>query len=198
LNVKLHQSSLEFSEWHKVQHNMNEIEKNKVVTLGFSLPPFWLQNRVVIINYERDGKMEVEGYKPISQHQLTLEAGDVSLKFPIDPFISVAFKNIITRRTVAKGSKRGTVKERWAEDDVDITIVGVFIGENGEYPQEVKTLQTPFEKREAIKVTSQFLNEKDIHYIVIESINFPHTKGAENQAFEIKAYSDDIFQLLVE
>ncbi len=177
---------------------MNEIEKNKVVTLGFSLPPFWLQNRVVIINYEKDGKMEVEGYKPISQHQLTLEAGDVSLKFPIDPFISVAFKNIITRRTVAKGSKRGTVKERWTEDDVDITIVGVFIGENGEYPQEVKTLQTLFEKREAIKVTSQFLNEKDIHYIVIDNVSFPHTKGAENQMFEIKAYSDDTFQLLVE
>jgi hypothetical protein len=32
--------------------------------------------------------------------------------------------------------------------------------------------------------------------IVIETLDLPHTKGAGNQAYQIKAYSDDVFELL--
>ena len=118
--------------------------------------------------------------------------------FPIDPVISLGFKNVITRRTVSKGTKRGSVKERWTEDDVDITISGVFISNDDTYPVEVDKLRAFFQKHTAIDVVCTLLNERDITQIAIESINFPFTKGTNNQAIEIKAYSDDVFQLLIE
>ena len=119
--------------------------------------------------------------------------------FPIDPFVSVGLKNIITRRTVAKGTRRGTVKERWTEDDADISISGVFINPDMKtYPAEVAKLQKYFEQHKAIDVTCPLLNDKGIYHIAIESLEFAHTPGAENQSFEIKAYSDDVFQLLLD
>ena len=46
-------------------------------------------------------------------------------KFPLDPIISLASKNIITRRYVNKTKTRGSIKERWSQDDWEITISGV-------------------------------------------------------------------------
>ena len=42
------------------------------------------------------------------------------------------------------------------------------------------------------------VNGAQITRIAIESFSFPHTAGAENQQFSIKAYSDDDFSLLIE
>lgn len=141
-----------------------------------------------------------KGFYPVgNQFPLTLRAqGLDDFTFPLDPFISVSFKNIITRRTISKGTGRGSVKERWTEDDADISISGTFINRDGDYPAEVNMLRKFFEKHEAIDVTCTLLNEKDIFKIAIESLEFAHTKGPENQKFEIKAYSDDVFQLLIE
>ncbi len=166
--------------------------------IGFALPPFIFSGKSVIIIDK--GAINVDGFNASGQQfPLILKvAGLNDFTFPIDPVISVGLKNIITRRTISKGGKRGTVKERWTEDDADISISGVFINKGGEYPDEVSILQGFFEKHEAISVTCTFLNQKGIDKIAIESLDFPHTKGAENQAFEIKAYSDDVFQLLIE
>ena len=173
-----------------------------MTALGFNLPPYWLRGKVVILRYAQDkdkGNVEAEGFEGVSQFPLTLNAqGLDEFVFPIDPFISVNLKNIITRRTIAKGSKRGSVKERWTEDDADISISGVFISKDGSYPKEVEQLRAFFNKHEAIDVACTLLNEKGIMKIAIESLDFPHTKGMDNQAFEMKAYSDDVFQLLIE
>ncbi|HOI32010.1 MAG TPA: DUF6046 domain-containing protein, partial [Bacteroidales bacterium] len=175
---------------------------DKVIATGFNLPPFFLKDKVVIINYNSESKQmsvasDFSGIR--SQYPLTfLSNASVSrdFVFPIDPFINLSFKNIITRRRVAKGSNRGTIKERWTQDDVEITISGILINPTGAYPEEVDRLVEFFEARQAIDVTSPLLNQHSIFSIVIESLDLPHTKGLENQAFTIKAYSDDVFELL--
>jgi len=175
---------------------------DNVIATGFSLPPYWLQGKVVVINYKAEtGKMTLEGYQgPANQFPLKLKADGLDeFTFPIDPFINIGLKNIITRRTVAKGKNRGTVKERWTEDDADISISGVFINpDHKSYPKEVALLQKYFQQHKAIGVTCPLLNDKGIYYIAIESLDFNHTKGIENQSFDIKAYSDDVFKLLVD
>ena len=175
---------------------------DNVIATGFSMPPYWLQGKVVVINYKAEsGKMTLNGYRgPANQFPLKFSAdGMDDFIFPIDPFINIGLKNILTRRTVAKGKSRGTVKERWTEDDADISISGVFINpDHATYPKEVALLQKYFQLHKAVKVTCPLLNDKGIYHIAIESLEFQHTKGIENQSFDIKAYSDDVFQLLVD
>lgn len=183
---------------------------------GYNLPPYFLNNKVVVINpdtmpdpgmdvavvdYEKEsGKMAIaDDFSGIRyQYPLTFKSPLLNaFSFTIDPFISLSFKNTITRRQVAKGSTRGTVKERWTEDDVEITISGIFINSENTTPEEVSRLHEYFELHEAIEVECELLNSRYINRIVIESLDFPHTKGSGNQAYQIKAYSDDVFQLLV-
>jgi len=160
------------------------MERNIIIVTGYALPP-----------YADTGG----GFTAANQFPLSFKANGLSeFIFPLDPFISVSLKNIITRRTISKGNKRGTVKERWTEDDAEITISGTFQSTDGSYPKEVEQLRNYFNKHEAIDVACTLLNEKDILKIAIESLDFPHTKGADTQQFEIKAYSDDVFQLLIE
>jgi hypothetical protein len=170
------------------------MDRNPVI--GFALPPFVFSGKSVVIIDK--GRIEVDGFDASSrQYPLSFSAeGIKDFTFPIDPILSVSLKNVITRRQVSKGKQRGSIKERWTEDDADISISGVFIDKDGYYPAEVEQLRAFMGKQ--ITVLNTFLNEKDINQIVIESIDFPHTKGIENQTFEIKAYSDDVFQLLIE
>ena len=48
-------------------------------------------------------------------------------KLPVDPVISLSRKNIITRRYVNKSGTQGSVKERWSQDDWELSITGVII-----------------------------------------------------------------------
>jgi hypothetical protein len=176
------------------------METTKVIATGFNLPPYWLKDNVVFINYHKDsGKLkETNDFSGIRQ-QFALRFSNPCLmdfEFPIDPFISLSFKNSITRRQVAKGSTRGTIKESWTQDDVEITISGVFINDAGTYPEEVAWLQEYFDLHQAIDVSCEMLKKRGIDQIVIESLELPFTKGTNNQAFQIKAYSDDVFELL--
>lgn len=176
------------------------MERNIVIAPGINLPPILFRDKVVIVNMNNGTMAEAEGNAIVSQqYPLTLLCKDLKdFVFPIDPIISLSFRNIITRRTVAKGKVRGTIKERWTEDDVQITITGVLSTNNGAYPAEVAELHKYFEYRGQIDVQSPFLNARDIFSIVIETLDFPPTAGLENQAFQIKAYSDDVFNLLIE
>lgn len=173
----------------------------KVIATGFNLPPLTFSGKVVVVNYSTSGaSLEVHGGTVVAlQTPCTLRApGLPDFTFPIDPFIGLQLRNIITRRRVAKGIKRGTVKERWTEDDVEITIAGVLQGD-GAYPSdEVAILQRYFEYRGAIEVVCTRINDLNVQSIVIESFDLPHTKGGENQAYQIKAYSDDVFDLFID
>lgn len=120
--------------------------------------------------------------------------------FPIEPLISISGKNIIVRRHVAKSEKRGSIKERWAEDDLQINIQGALVHSDlHTYPEtELKKLYQAVTQRKAIKVENELLQLLDVHYIVVEPYSFPFSKGENVQNFSIDAYSDDSYNLLIE
>lgn len=177
------------------------MEVKKVIAKGYQLPPFWDKKKVQVVNVS-DGTMQLSNNSITpSQYPLTFKAADKDpFTFPIDPIITLNFKNIIIRRNVAKGKYRGSVKERWSEDDVDITISGVLINTEDEtaMPKELDELRKYCQLNTSIEVECSLLNGRDIFKIAIESLNLPATKGQNNQTYEIKAYSDDIFELLID
>lgn len=120
--------------------------------------------------------------------------------FPIEPLISVSGKNIIVRRNVAKSQKRGTVKERWAEDDFTITIQGTFVDADlHTYPDDkLRELYDAITQRKPIEVTNSLFVTLGINRIVVESFDFPFSKGENVQNFSLTAYSDDITDLFIE
>jgi len=123
---------------------------------------------------------------------------------PTEPIITLAGSNELIRRKVAKGSsslnsRRGTMKERWSQDDYTISIDGLLTTfDRWEYPQEdVQKLRRIVEAREPIDVKCQLLHLYGITRIVVEKYDFPFTKGEENQAYRLTAYSDDDWDLLI-
>ena len=138
---------------------------------------------------------------PQSQSPVTLRrAGGYEYRFPLDPIMTASSRNVIARRYVAKGSLRGTVKESWSEDDVEITISGVLIGADAEELNGmVQELADVCETGEALEVENEWLNEGlRVCHLVVESCQFPHTKGLTNQAYTLKCYSDDSINVLEE
>lgn len=126
---------------------------------------------------------------------------------PWEPLINIEAKNTIAKRYIAKAGKNhiGSIKERWATDDYQITITGAFIGDKMRgiaaqtYPREdMERLRDYLLTPEALQVKCELLQILGINRIVIESVNFPFTKGENVQAYEIKAVSDFPYQLLYE
>ena len=117
---------------------------------------------------------------------------------PFEPIITIHGKNIITKKQVAKGKVRGSIKERWTQDDYQININGILINpENTGYPDEdVKALKRLCEAAK-VQVMSPLFEVFSIDQIVIESFDFPFTSGPNNQAYTIGAVSDDIYKLLL-
>ena len=124
-----------------------------------------------------------------------------SFTFPIEPLVSVSGKNVIAKRNVLKDGKFGSVKECWSWDDYEITIKGVICGPKEQvYPIDTITKMLElFKERNVVSVTEHKILKDlfGIERIAIESINFPHTKGMNNQNYEIKATSDVKRDLLV-
>ena len=120
--------------------------------------------------------------------------------FPVEPLISVSGKNIIIRRNVAKSEWRGSIKERWAEDDLQINIQGSLVHPDlHTYPsQELGALYQAITQRNAIEVKNELLQLLNVHQIVVEPYSFPFSKGENVQNFSIDAYSDDLYELFIE
>jgi hypothetical protein len=191
--------------------------------LGFNLPPYWLNRPVTVLGHEdadeaEDGmswvkkiKGEYEDNKDIIKGKylgnlyqaplsIKLENDPEWWKLPFDPVMSVTGRNIIVRRNVLKAdnNRRGSVKETWSQDDYEINIAGVFIGENGKRPEgDLRKLRTYFEQRKPVLVSSDLFSIFNIEKLAIEDYALPFTKGVENQMFTIKGYSDDMFDLLI-
>jgi len=120
--------------------------------------------------------------------------------FQLDPILAVSGKNIIARRYVAKGSLQGTVKESFSQDDFDITITGVLMGDDAkDLNEQVQELQSILVCGESLAVVNDLLNDGyGITRLVVESFQFPHTKGMQNQSYTIKCYSDSSINILEE
>lgn len=117
---------------------------------------------------------------------------------PYEPIITVNGKNVIVKKQVAKGGVRGSIKERWSQDDYQISISGIFINpDNTGYPdKDVKELRRLCEAAK-VQVMSPLLEVFSIDQIVIESFDFPFTSGPNNQAYTLSASSDEIYKLLL-
>ncbi len=124
---------------------------------------------------------------------------------PYEPMINIQGKNTIVRRNVAKAKGMvGSIKERWNRADYEITITGVLIGsimtgDVGEcFPKkDFERLRHFMESAKTIGVLCPPFELLGINKIVIEDFSFPFTKGENVQAYEIKAYSDHPYDLLM-
>lgn len=180
---------------------------------GFELPPYWLNHPTVAkamesLDKSGDSRANAGEYKGIEavapvEFKLANQSDSEYWMFPIEPIVSINGKNIIVRRNVSKkdnkSNQRGSIKETWSQDDYDITIAGVFINTLDKYPkEEMQKLRMFCEAQQTIDVRCPLFTIFNITKIAIESFDFPFTKGKENQMFTIKAYSDDMYNLLIE
>lgn len=120
---------------------------------------------------------------------------------PWEPIITLKGKNIIVRRNSSKSEKRGSIKEFWTQDDYDINIEGILMDtfDENRYPREdVEILRSICEARRELRVNSPLLEIFGISHIVIEDYSIPYTKGTNTQGYSFKAYSDDLFELLID
>lgn len=124
---------------------------------------------------------------------------------PWEPMINISGGNTIIKRNIAKIGKNliGSIKERWSTNDYEITITGAFYGDkmlgksSQTYPRfEMEKLRDYLLTAEAIEVLCEPLQILGINKIVIESMNFPFTKGENVQAYEIRAVSDFPYNLI--
>jgi len=133
--------------------------------------------------------------------------------FPYEPLINISGRHTLIRRNVAKAHSTkstekkltGSIKEHWNQDDYEITITGALIGaiEMGDSSQtfprkDFEMLRDYIIKGKRIKVYCEPLQLLGINYLVISDFSFPFTKGENVQAYEIKAYSDFDYNLLLD
>ncbi len=121
-------------------------------------------------------------------------------RFPIEPLISISGQNTIVKRKVAKSKFRGTVKERWSEDDYKITIQGSFVHPLPDiYPRDdVQRFMDFVRYDKAIYVFNDLFEMLDVSQIVIESFSLPFSKGENVQNYTLEAYSDNLSELFID
>lgn len=116
---------------------------------------------------------------------------------PMEPMVSVNGQHIMVRRQVSKGTVRGSIKERWTQDDYTIHIEGILMSRDGSYPKDdVKKLRQYCEAGK-LEALCPLLEVFGIRYIAVSTWDMPFTSGTANQNYTIEAYSDDIHKLLL-
>lgn len=125
------------------------------------------------------------------------ESGAQEWLFPMEPMICVNGQNILVRRNVSKGKIRGSIKERWTQDDYSVRIEGILMGMDGKYPEADVAKLRSFCEAGHVKALNPLLEIFGISQLAIESWDIPFTSGTINQNYTIQAYSDDIYKLLL-
>lgn len=125
------------------------------------------------------------------------EPGAREWLFPIEPMVSLNGQNILVRRHVSKGSVKGSIKERWTQDDYTVRIEGILMSREGRYPEEDVAMLKNFCEAGHVKALCPLLEIFGISQLAIESWDIPFTTGVTNQNYTITAYSDDIYKLLL-
>lgn len=159
--------------------------------------------------WTEDGVLSQEQqFFPLS---MSIDDGKNWFRLPYEPLISISRKNIIVKRNVAKYNSEtsnqltGTIKERWSQDDYDITITGVLMGSvmTGNvqdcFPKkDFEALLKIMNNAKQIKVACAPFELLGVNQIVIDDFSFPFTKGENVQAYEMKCSSDFSYNLLLE
>lgn len=182
-------------------------------TVGLKVPPYWLFKHPVV------GQADSGEYTDLMklddaelEDMVRTNALGVPMRFPlevqpeggewwllpVEPLITITGKNIIVKRQVSKSKIRGSIKERWTQDDYQIKIEGALINlTQNDYPRkDVQKLKSICESAK-LKVRCPLFELYSINQIVVESYEFPFTAGVQNQAYSISAYSDDTYKLLL-
>ena len=192
----------------------NELMKHVLPPLPFL--PFRNEEGVIAVSaeeysnlWEADAALSKEQqFFPLS---LSIDGGKTYFRLPYEPLISISGKNVIAKRRVSKWNSEstkqltGTIKERWSQDDYEITITGVLIGSllrgNMEdcFPKDdFQKLRNILTHAKQVKVNCAPLELLGINNIVIDDFSLPFTKGENVQAYEIKACYDFSYNLLME
>lgn len=181
--------------------------------LGGKVPPYWLfrqdlRAQVSEEDYAYITTASDEELQDLVQHnalgmpmQMPLrlqaeEEGAPEWLLPWEPMVSVTGRNVIVSRQVSKGRVRGSIKERWTQDDYGVRIEGILLGD-GKYPSEDVGRLRALCEAGRLRVIHPLLEVYGITRLVIESWEMPHTAGAGNQNYIIQAKSDDIHALLL-
>lgn len=193
--------------------------------MGLKVPPYWLFDESAVRDVTFEGSthkvsattgdaLSYDAIDMMGEQQLAeairSNALGVPMTFPLEikedggqwwllpyePLISITGKNTIAKRTVSKGRVRGTVKERWSQDDYALDIDGVLMSQGGYPSADVARLRRMCEAGR-LQARCPLLEIFSISQIVVESWSFPFTSGPQNQAYRISASSDDIFKLLL-
>ena len=190
------------------------LENAALRLFGGKIPPYWLFRHTELSHVDSE---DYDAVRKMSDEELAdtirtnalgvpmqmplrfklEEAGQAEWYFPLEPLISITGQNIIVRRQVNKGKVKGSIKERWSQDDYSVSIQGILIGFDGKYPEaDVSKLRSFCEAGRVIAI-NPLLEIFGISHLVIESWEIPYTSGAYNQNYSIRAYSDDIYKLLI-
>lgn len=178
--------------------------------VGTKIPPYWLGRPVELAEVDA---ATFTGIKQLSDDELAdwvrsnalgvpmqmpmtlrIEGGE-ELLLPYEPIVSLTGRNIIVKRQVNKSKTRGSIKERWAQDDYGIRIEGVLIGQDGYPVGEVAKLRK-FCEAAQVEVYSPLLDIFGITRMVVESYEFPATTGMHNQNYSLECVSDETYKLL--
>jgi hypothetical protein len=134
------------------------------------------------------------------EYYMPVTLGDQELPFPV---ISIRSRKMIVETPMVE--QRGTVKELISSEDYEITIRGLIISKEREYPEaKVKMLRDLYERNEALTIicpiTDIFLATPDrggYDSVVIKSISFPEVRGKMTvRAYELELVSDSILNLI--
>lgn len=119
---------------------------------------------------------------------------------PFEPLVSIRGSNVIIKRNVAKSEGRGTIKSRWSEDDLKITIEGTFVNTDlTKYPAtEVQKLRKVIAQRRSIGIQNELLQLFNVSQLAIEDFDIPFTKGENGQNYRLETLSDDSYNLFIE
>lgn len=183
-------------------------------TIGLKVPPYWLFNQPVVTGQDPSGYDELMMLEEAElEDMIRTNALGVPMRFPleislvdqedwwlvpIEPLITLTGRNIIVRRQVSKGKIRGSIKERWTQDDYQVKIEGALMDlKRDDYPRDDVQKLRNFCEAAKLKVRCPLFEIFSINQIVVESYDFPFTKGIQNQQYTINAYSDDTYKLLL-
>lgn len=192
-----------------------ENELRKIVLPHLPIIPFQNQNLVPGIYEERADNLW-RADEPVGEDgqffPLSFSVdGQSWFLMPYEPILNINGKIINVKRRVAKWNAEysdqliGSIKERWAQDDYDISITGFLMGAIMQGTVEDCFPKSDFQKLKTFLTTAKHIYVKcaplellGINKIVIDDFTFPFTKGENVQAYDIKACSDSSYNLLIE
>ena len=180
---------------------------------GPKMPPYWIFREDAVAAPQGEGEYSGLELLPASEMEdiarsnalgvpmrLPVElrvAGGEWWLLPFEPLVSLTGRNTIVRRQVMKGA-RGSIKERWSQDDYSVSLQGIFLNtQDGGYPRDdVRRLRALCEAA-APAVRCPMFELFGINRIAVENYEFPFTTGQRNQAWRIAACSDNAYKLLI-